>query len=124
MMIAGKNKDFTLDRVAATLLWRIPHIVFLIGIFTNPMLRTILWSSALSTAGIACLINAYRCGRIHCFYTGPFYIVMAILSLSYGVGFFQFVEFGWVLIGGVVVVLGPILTRVPESIYGKYISGR
>lgn len=106
------------------LLWGVSHIVFFIGIFTNPMLRTILRSSSLSIAGIACLINAFRCGRLHCFFTGPFYLVMAVLSLLYGVGILQFGQLGWLWIGGVVVIGGPILTRVPERIYGKYIAGR
>lgn len=122
IMVVRKNKDFTSDRVTATLLWGIPHVVFLIGIFTNPMLRTILWSSALSAAGIACIINAFRCGRIHCYFTGPFYLLMAVLSLLYGIGILQFGQFGWYWIGGAVILLGPILARVPERIYGKYVK--
>jgi hypothetical protein len=88
------------------------------------MLRTILWSSALSIAGTACLINAFRCGRVHCYFTGPFYLLMAVLSLLYGLGILPFGQFGWVWIGSTVVIVGPILTRIPERIYGKYIAGR
>lgn len=123
-MVVGKKSDFTTNRVITMLLWGVPHTVFFIGIFTNPMLRTILWSSSLSIAGIACLINAFRCGRLHCFFTGPFYLVMAVLSLLYGVGILQFGQLGWLWIGGVVVIGGPILTRVPERIYGKYTARR
>lgn len=123
-MVAGKNKDFTADRVTTILLWGIPHIVFFIGIFTNPVLRTILWSSALFIAGTACLINAFRCGRVHCYFTGPFYLLMAILSLLYGIGIFQLGQLGWIWIGGLVIIGGPILTRVPERIFGKYKAGR
>ena len=119
-MAAGRNKDFTTDRVATILLWGIPHIVFFIGIFTNPTLRTILWPSALSIAGVGCLVNAFRCGRVHCYFTGPFYLLMAILSLLYGIGIFQFGQHGWIWIGGAVVIVGPILTRLPERIFGKY----
>ncbi len=119
-MVEGKNKDFITDRVTNILLWGIPHVVFFIGIFTSPVLRTILWPSALSIAGIACLINAFRCGRVHCYFTGPFYLLMAILSLLYGLDIFQFGQRGWVWIGGVVVIVGPILTRIPERIFGKY----
>lgn len=123
-MIVGNNKDLTTGRVTAILFWGIPHIVFLIGIFTNPMLRTILWSSSLSIAGIACFINVFRCGRVHCYFTGPFYLLMAVLSLLYGTGILKFGQFGWVWIGGAVVIIGPILSRAPEQIYGKYIAGR
>ena len=121
-MVFGRNKDFTADRVTASLLWGVPHIVFIIGIFTNPMLRTILWPSALSIAGTACLINAFRCGRMHCYFTGPFYLLMAVLSLLYGIGILHFGHLGWIWIGSAVVIVGPILTRIPERIYGKYIA--
>ena len=114
------KKDLVEDRMTTVLLWGIPHIVFLIGIFTTPMVRTILWTSALSVAGTACIINAFRCGRIHCYFTGPFYLLMALLSFLYGIDILQFGYFGWVWIGGAVVIIGPTLTRVPERIYGKY----
>lgn len=123
-MVADKNKDLTTKQVTAILLWGIPHIVFFIGIFTNPMLRTILWSSALSIAGTACLVNAFRCGRLHCYFTGPFYLLMAVLSFLYGIGILQLGQFGWFWIGGIVVIASPMLSRVPERIYGKYIAGR
>ena len=119
-MVESKNKDFTTDRVTNILLWGIPHFVFFIGIFTSPVLRTILWPSALFIAGIACLINAFRCGRVHCYFTGPFYLLMAILSLLYGLDIFQFGQHGWIWLGGTVVIVGPILTRIPERIFGKY----
>jgi hypothetical protein len=45
---------------------------------------------------------------------------MAILSLLYGIGIFQFGQFGWIWIGGAVVIVSPILTRVSERIFGKY----
>jgi hypothetical protein len=80
--------------------------------------------TSLSIAGTACLINAFRCGRVHCYFTGPFYLLMAVLSLLYGIGVLQFGQFGWAWIGGTVVIVGPILSRVPEQIYGKYITGQ
>src|SRR6266852_7249120 len=34
--------------------------------------RTAVWTAALSIMGTACLANAVRCGRVHCYITGPF----------------------------------------------------
>ena len=116
-----KNQDLTSDRLRAFLLWGVPHICFFIGIFTNPVLRTILWSSSLFFAGTACLINAFRCGRFHCYFTGPFYLFMAMMSLFYGLGFLDFGARGWIWIGGIVVIVAPILIRLPERLYGKYV---
>ena len=33
--------------------------------------RTAIWTAALTVIGGACLSNAGRCGRIHCYVTGP-----------------------------------------------------
>jgi len=49
--------------------------------------------------GIVRLLNASRCGRIHCYFTSPFFIVGAVTSLGYGLGLLPFgppgVEMDW-----------------------------
>ena len=48
-----------------------------------PAGRTWLWVTALVIAGSACVVNARRCGRLHCYITGPvllfagLYVVLA-----------------------------------------------
>ncbi len=32
------------------------------------------------------MANALRCGRLHCYITGPFFVAMAIVTLLYGLG--------------------------------------
>jgi len=41
---------------------------------------------ALAWIGTACALNAKRCGRTHCRYTGPFYLAMIapVLVLAFG----------------------------------------
>src|SRR5215469_11818141 len=46
--------------------------------------RTVVWTVALGIMGAGCLVNAVRCGRVHCYVTGPFFLVMAVLTLLYG----------------------------------------
>ena len=41
-------------------------------------------TEALAWMGAACLANARRCGRMHCFFTGPFFLAMAALALAVG----------------------------------------
>ena len=48
--------------------------------------RTVVWTVALVTMGVACIVNALRCGRVHCYLTGPFFLLMALVALSYGLG--------------------------------------
>jgi len=45
--------------------------------------------------GVTCLANAARCGRIDCFFTGPFFTLGAIASPGYGLGFLPLGLSGW-----------------------------
>ena len=45
--------------------------------------QTIVWTVALGTMGAACIANALRCRRVHCYITGPFFLVMALVSLLF-----------------------------------------
>ena len=39
--------------------------------------RPLLWFTAFLVAGAACLANAARCGRRHCYFTGPLFLLAA-----------------------------------------------
>ena len=47
------------------LLWCLPSLVFALGFFVSPGLRTVLWTLSLGFMGTLCLLNASRCGGIH-----------------------------------------------------------
>ncbi len=66
------------------LLWKLPYLLILIGLFTSEMARTVLWTVGFTAAGISCLFNAYRCGRLHCFFTEPLFLAIAAASLLNG----------------------------------------
>ena len=61
-----------------------------------------------------------RCGRRHCFYTGPFFLVMALGSLVYGFGVLPMGSSGCAMIGVTTLVGAIVLTYLPERIWGKY----
>ncbi len=46
--------------------------------------RTLARALALSTLGGACIANALRRRRVHCYVTGPFFLLMASIALLYG----------------------------------------
>ena len=48
--------------------------------------RTVAWTAACLVMGGACLLNAVRCGRIHCYFTAPFLIAMAGVTVLFGAG--------------------------------------
>ena len=85
--------------------------------------RTIVWTVALGTMGAACIANALRCGRVHCYITGPFFLVMALVTLLYGVGVVSLGRNGWNLIGLTILVGTIVLWCLPEMFLGKYRKG-
>ena len=82
--------------------------------------RTVVWTVALVIMGTACLANARRCGRVHCYLTGPFFLVMAIVTLLYGLGVVPPARNGWNWIGLIILAGAMLFCCLPEMIIGKY----
>lgn len=122
--LRGVPADMATRRVAL-LLWGVPFAALVATAFGNasPLTRTLVWTVSLVWVGAACLANAWRSGRMHCHLTGPFFLLLAGLSLVHGLGIVSLGPRGWLLIGAILVLGTPLLTFVPEWIWGKY-SGR
>jgi hypothetical protein len=86
--------------------------------------RTAVWTVALVTMGVACTVNALRCGRVHCYVTGPFFLLMALAALSYGLGTLHLGGNGWNLLGLIALIGTIALWCLPEMSLGKYRKGR
>jgi hypothetical protein len=82
--------------------------------------RTGIWAFALGIMGAACIVNVARCGRVHCYLTGPFFLAMALLTLLYGVGIVPLGRHGWNLISLTVLVGAVLLCCVTEFLWGRY----
>jgi len=85
--------------------------------------RTVVWTVALATMGVACIVNALRCGRVHCYLTGPFFLLMALIALSYGLGILHLGGNGWNLLGLMTLIGAIALWCLPEMFLGKYRQG-
>lgn len=85
--------------------------------------RTTVWIVALATMGVACIVNALRCGRVHCYLTGPFFLLMAFVALSYGLGILRLRGNGWNLLGLITLAGAIALWYLPEMFLGKYRRG-
>ncbi len=86
--------------------------------------RTVVWTVALSIMGTACIANALRCGRVHCYVTGPFFLLMALVTLLYGLGVVPLGGNGWNRIGLTILVGAIALCCLPELFLGKYRRSR
>ncbi|MGA2369388.1 MAG: hypothetical protein ACLPPV_02840 [Candidatus Korobacteraceae bacterium] len=111
---SGGKHDLVSSKLA-WLLWYVPLTVFIVGTFWGRG-RAWLWTPALLVAGISCVINATRCGRLHCHFTGPLYLLGALAALLSGLGVVA-LPWTWILIA---IVAGSVLAFVPEWIGRKY----
>jgi hypothetical protein len=55
-------------------LWGVPTLFLLLGSLISTPLRSLVWLPAFLVMGVGCLVNAYGCGRLHCYFTGPVFL--------------------------------------------------
>jgi hypothetical protein len=82
--------------------------------------RTAVWTVGCLIMAVGCLANAMRCGRLHCYWTGPFFLLGAIVTLLYGLGILPLGESGWGIIGYTLLGGVVFLTYLPEYFFGRY----
>lgn len=68
---------------SAVLLWCLPIVAVLVG-WHYQKARLVLWISAFLVMGVACLANSARCGRVHCYVTGPLLLLAAAYVILSG----------------------------------------
>jgi hypothetical protein len=86
--------------------------------------RTAVWAVSLSIMGIGCVANALRCGRVHCYLTGPFFLLMALVTLLFGLGVVPLGRNGWNWLGLTILIGAIALCCLPELFLGKYRRAR
>jgi hypothetical protein len=100
--------------------WGLPTVLLVAAIWVSNEMRTIVWGAALAWMGSACLLNARRCGRVHCRYTGPFFLVMALVVGLHGTGAVALGSGGWTWIGVVIALGTAAIWIVSERLEGRY----
>ena len=117
-----KSRDILSSRWRVFILYWLPAIAIVVaGVpAISSGWRTVVWTVALATMGVACIVNALRCGRVHCYLTGPFFLLMALIALSYGLGILHLGGNGWNLLGLMTLIGAIALWCLPEMLLGKY----
>ncbi|MBU6442850.1 MAG: hypothetical protein KGR48_02975 [Alphaproteobacteria bacterium] len=82
--------------------------------------RTAVWTAGCLLMSTACFINAMRCGRLHCYLTGPLFLLGGLASLFYGLGLLPLGKPGWGIIGYTLLAGVVLLTYLPERFLGRY----
>lgn len=112
--------DWSGDWRTFGLLWGIPGGAMAAGALLDPPLRAIVWTIMLLWMAGACFANARRCGRTHCRFTGPFFLLMAGWVAGYGFGLLPLGPYGWSILGGMTLVGFVLLWWVSERAGGTF----
>lgn len=115
----AQQRDVLCNGTKMFLFWCLPSFVFALAFFVSPGLRTVSWTLSLGFMGTLCLLNASRCGRIHCYFTGSFFILCAVTSLGYGIGLLPFGPSGWEWIGNITIIAAIVLSCIPKLVLGR-----
>ena len=101
----------------AFVLWCVPTVLVLVGA-AIPAVRAPLWIPCFAVMGVACLINARGCGRLHCFVTGPLFL---IASLATALDALDLIRVSWkvVFLGA---AAGTLFAYGLEWLRGKYVG--
>lgn len=112
--------DWAANKFAYAVAWGFPSLLVVAGFWLEPALMTIVWSFAVVWMGIACLINAARCGRTHCRYTGPYYLSLLVPIIVAGSGLVRVPEIGWWFLAAMILLGGKVIWLLTESNLGRY----
>lgn len=93
------RRDLVASPLGFALHWGLPILAMLAAIALSHPVKTWIWVTALVWMGGACLWNAHRCGRRHCYWTGPFFLVMTLPVFAHGYGFVSLGAEGWKWLG-------------------------
>jgi len=114
------SRDWLRSPHASLLAWGIPCTAIIASLFAPVPIRTAIWITALIWMGTACLLNAKRCGRTHCRYTGLYYLAMIAPVVLLGSGVVSGGIFAWLLVAGAILLGSILLWWATERAWGKF----
>jgi len=114
------SRDWLGGTRSSLLAWWIPHAAILAGLFAPTPIRGAIWTIALIWMGAACILNARRCGRTHCRYTGPYYLLMIAPVLVLGSDVVSAGIYGWIVLGVIIVGGSKLIWWATERAWGKF----
>ncbi len=121
---SSERRDWVSGAVSYTIAWGGPSAVMIAAVWAAPGLRAVVWAAMLVWMGTACLVNAGRCGRVHCRFTGPFFLVMAVVVALHGLGAIPLGPLGWAWIGIAIALGTAAIWILSERLLGRYRVGR
>ena len=90
------------------------------ALFLPVPIRVVVWIVALIWMGTACILNARRCKRTHCRYTGPYYLAMTAPVVALGLGIVSAGIYAWVVLGVLILAGSKLIWWATERAWGKF----
>jgi len=116
-----RSRDWLRTPRTSLLAWWIPEAAILAGLLVSVTVRAAIWIIALSWMGTACILNARRCGRRHCRYTGPYYLAMIAPVLVLASGIVSTDLYTWLFLGVLILAGSKIIWWATERAWGKFL---
>jgi len=114
------SRDWLASMHASLLAWWLPYAAILAGLLVPASVRTVIWVIALVWMGTACILNARRCSRTHCRYTGPYYLAMIVPVVVLGADLVHVGILGWVSLGAIIFCGSWLIWWATERAWGKF----
>src|ERR1700736_6455510 len=118
--VVQSSSDWLRSPRTNLLAWWIPQAAILAGLFVPVPVRSAIWIVALIWMGTACILNARRCGRTHCRYTGPYYLAMIVPVLMLASGIISAGLNGWLGLGVFILGGSKMIWWATERALGKF----
>jgi hypothetical protein len=118
--IVQSSRDWLSSPRTSASAWWIPKGVIVAALFIPPLPRTGVWIIALIWMGTACILNSRRCGRTHCRYTGPYYLLMIVSVLVFASGVISTDFYAWLSLAVLIFGGSMIIWWVTERAWGKF----
>ena len=116
----ASTRDWLRRPRASLLAWWIPQAAILSSLLAPVSARAPVWIIALMWMGSACILNARRCGRTHCRYTGPYYLAMIVPVLLLAADIVSAGFYGWLMLAVVVLGGSKIMWWATERAWGTF----
>lgn len=123
---ASDSSDYLRRPLRSVWLWGVPlaALVAINLLAVPPAVKAGILIAAFAWIGVACLANAVHCGRVHCWFTGPWCVLTALLLLGDAVFGIRIPGLTFSLLANIGGLGALFLWFVPELILGKYFKSR
>jgi hypothetical protein len=112
------NRDLLARPILSAFVWWVPQAGIVATLFAPVSIRVVVWSIVLNWTGAACILNALRCGRMHCHFTGPFYLMLVAPTLLAGVAGAPMAV--WLALAAVILIGGKVIWWLSERTWGAF----